>query len=384
MQFLPWLKAFKPIALNIPPRAAVRAACGAFLSLVLVMLISQHLFGQPATIALMAALGASSVLVFLTPSTPLAHPWSLLSGNLIAATIAITASLWIGEPTLRMAMVLASCMLCLLLLRCMHPPSCALAVGIALNAGLTQQWGYSLLWPVALNSTLLLGLALAFNNGTRQPYPSRPLPATSANRHHTLDLPSWQRTQLQEQDLQQALERMGRYVDARIEDLVELLQLTEQQAFTRMSSNLTAAHIMSRDVITATPEMPIEFAWSLLSQHKLEALPVIDRERKLIGIVSLVDFVNQKSFAKTPRRRWSLSRGSRNRPLQRIMTEPVISATPDTGVLKLVQLLSKHSLHQLPIVDDTHQVVGIISQTDLIHALYRLLVQRCHVASVAA
>lgn len=384
MNVLPWLKAFKPLALNIPPKEALRAACGAFLSITLVMLVSQTLFDQPTTMTLLAALGASNVLVFLTPATPLAHPWSLLSGNLMAATIAITASFWIDEPTLRVGAVLASCMLCLLILRCLHPPSCALAVAIALNSSFTQQWGYMLLWPVALNSLLLLGFAIAFNNSTNQRYPRQPLPAV--NRHDTRDLPSWQRTQLQEQDLTHALNQMGRYVDARIEDLVELLQLTEQQAFSRMSNNLTAAHIMSRDVVTATPDMPIEFAWGLLSRHKLEALPVINdtHERKLVGIVSLVDFVNQKSFAKMPRRRWSLSRGSRRRPLKRIMTEPVISARADTSILELVQLLSQHRLHQLPIVDDRQQVIGIISQTDLIHALYRLLVQRCHVGAVAA
>lgn len=382
MHFFLWLKAFKPLALNIPPKDAIRATCGAFFSIMLVMVASQSLFDQTTTIALMAALGASNVLVFLTPATPLAHPWSLLSGNLLAATIAITVSIWIGEPALRIGVILATCILCLLILRCMHPPSCALAVAIALHNELILQWGYLLLWPVALNSLLLLGFAIAFNNISGQRYPRQPLPVT--NRHQTRDLPSWQRTQLQEQDLNQALEQLGRYVDVRIEDLVELLQLTEQQAFARMSNNLTATHIMSRDVITATPHTPIESAWGLLAQHKLEALPIIDEHNKLVGIVSLVDFVNQKSFAKMPRRRWNLSRGSRRRPLKRIMTSPVISARADTSILDMVMLLSKHSLHQLPIIDEQQQVIGIISQSDLIHALYRLLLQRCHVSSVAA
>ena len=85
-----------------------------------------------------------------------------------------------------------------------------------------------------------------------------------------------------------------------------------------------------------------------------------------------------------PRRRWNLSRGSRRRPLKRIMTTPVISANANTSILDMVMLLSKNSLHQLPIIDEQQQVIGIISQSDLIHALYRLLLQRCHVSSVAA
>lgn len=383
MRLLPWLKAFKPLALNIGPREALRATCGAFFAICLVMLLSQLIFDQPTSKALLAALGASSVLAFLTPATPLAHPWSLISGNLLAALLAISASLWIDHDLVRLGATLASCMLCLLALRCLHPPSCALALAIALNESLTQQWGYALLVPVALNSLALLVIALLYNNLTGQRYPRLPLP-TVTNRHLTDDLPSWQRTQLQEQDLQQALHRFGRYVDVRIEDLVELLQLTEQQAFTRMSSNLTAASIMSRDVVTGSPQMSIEFAWAMLAKHKLEALPIVDAERKLVGIVTLVDFLNQKSFARMPRRRWNLTRGSRRRPLERIMTSPVVSATEETSILELVLLLSKHSLHHLPVVDDTQQCIGIISQTDLINALYRLLLQRCHVNSVAA
>ncbi|MBS7326300.1 MAG: HPP family protein [Thiopseudomonas sp.] len=383
MRYLTRLKAFKPLALNIAPREALRATCGALFAICLVMLLSRLLFGQPTTSALMAALGASSVLAFLTPSTPLAHPWSLLSGNLLAAALAITASLWIDDSLLRLGATLSACMLCLLALRCLHPPSCALAVAIALNESLTLQWGYGLLAPVALNTLTLLAVALLYNNLTGQRYPRQPLPAPR-NRHHTTDLPSWQRTQLQEQDLQHALNTFGRYVDVRIEDLTELLQLTEQQAFTRMSNHLTAGQIMSRDVVTASPKTSIEFAWAMLAKHRLEALPIVDADHTLVGIVTLVDFLNQKSFARMPRRRWNLSRGSRQRPLEHIMTAPVVSAREDTSILDLVLQLSHNSLHHLPVVDEQQHVIGIISQTDIINALYRLLVQRCHVGSVAA
>ena len=377
MQFLVWLKAFKPLALNIPPKEALRAACGAFFSMLLILLSSRLLLDWTAGMLLVSAFAASCVLVFLTPATPLAHPWSLLSGNLIAAGIAITAGLWVGEPVIRGASVLAGCMVGLLILRCLHPPSCALAVCISLQDPLTQQWGYALLWPVALNSLLLLGCAVAFNNATGQRYPRQPLP--TGNRHHTHDLPSWQRISLQEQDLEQALDQMGRYVDVRMEDLVELLQLTEQQAFARMSSNLTAAHIMSRDVKTATPDTSMENAWAILVEHRLEALPILDDGGRLTGIVTLIDFMNQKSFARMPRRRWTMSRASRRRPLRRIMTSPVISARAEAPVLELVLQLSHNSLHHLPIVDERQQVIGIVSQTDLINGMYRLLLQRCHV-----
>lgn len=61
----------------------------------------------------------------------------------------------------------------------------------------------------------------------------------------------------------------------------------------------------------------------------------------------------------------------RGTKLRAIMSSPVVSVTMDTHMVELVYLLSDRGLHCLPVVDEQQRLVGMITQTDLIAALYR-------------
>ena len=375
MRLTAWLKAFQPLTFTITAKQALRASAGALLGVSLVVAVSQWLFGLEIALRLAAPIGASSVLLFVTSSTPLAHPWSLIGGNLVAGTIGLVCALVITDPALRAGLTIALAICSMLLLRCLHPPSCAVALVLALSPSLIEQWGFSILWVVMVNSLLLLTCALIFNNLTGQSYPKLPtaLPAAAAN----TALPSWQRTQLQQQDLNQALQQLGRYVDVRIEDLVSLLQLTEQQAFSRMTQQLTAADIMSYPVHSIAAQATLEQAWQQMQQHQLQTLPVL-QQQQLVGIVTRYDLLN--ALLKQPKttKRW-LAKTSESPQLQQLMTSEVIFATEEMPILGLVKLLTEQQLHALPVLDADQRLVGMISQTDLIAALYRLVLQRCHI-----
>lgn len=376
MPFIAWLKAFRPLHFAITPKHALRASCGALLGVSWVVAVSHWLFGADVALRLAAPIGASSVLLFVTANTPLAHPWSLIGGNLIAGSIGLICAVLIADPALRAGLSIALAILGMLCLRCLHPPSCAVALVLALSPNLVAQWGFSILWVVLCNSLLLLACALLFNNLTGQPYPKLAAPAApDPNR----SLPSWQRTQLQQQDLTQALQQLGHYVDVRIEDLVNLLQLTEQQAFKRMTQQLTAADLMSYPVLSITAESSLDQAWELMLPQQLQALPVVQQQR-VVGIITRYDLL--KTLLQQPKtpKRW-LSKTPKTCSVQQIMTTEVLFARPDTPILQLVKQMTEQPLHSLPIVDAEQQLVGILSQTDLIAGLYRLVLQRCHIAA---
>ena len=84
-----WLQAFTPLSLNIPAKEWLRAGSGVFLSVIVCVLSSHLIFGGDVAISLAAPIGASAVLLFLTSATPLAHPWSVLAGNLFSAAIGV-------------------------------------------------------------------------------------------------------------------------------------------------------------------------------------------------------------------------------------------------------------------------------------------------------
>lgn len=66
------------------------------------------LLGPGANIPLLVApMGASAVLLFAVPASPLAQPWSIIGGNLVSATIGVTCANVIGDPTLAAALAVA-------------------------------------------------------------------------------------------------------------------------------------------------------------------------------------------------------------------------------------------------------------------------------------
>ncbi|MEM7928040.1 HPP family protein, partial [Morganella morganii] len=137
-------------------------------------------------------------------------------------------------------------------LRCLHPPSCALALSVALNPSLSEL-GIDVVWPILLSTLVLIGCALLYNNLMRSPYP-RPYQSPRANHHGTRDLAPSARTDFSARDLDQALQDFGEYVDITRDDLERLIHHTERYALRRRMGELTAARIMSRDVQTASTE----------------------------------------------------------------------------------------------------------------------------------
>lgn len=369
-----WIKALTPLSLNIPTRQWLRSACGAFLGMLACIACNYWLFGSHIALSLAAPIGASAVLLFITSATPLAHPWSILAGNLLSACVGMVCAMYIGEPIVRAPIVVLAAISSMLALRCLHPPSCALALTVALSPALIEM-GADVLLPIATQSLLMLSVALVFNNLTGTPYPRVPA-APVANKHNTADPLPTARAGFNEADLDQALSEFGTYVDIRREDLEELLHLTEQHSFKRNTAYLTAASVMSRDLRTGHPEMPLEEAWNRLKEHRLHVLPVVDQHRRLVGIITLVDLLKYFELDK-PVSRFHRLKYLRHMRLKHIMTTPVVSVNFDTPLIELVTLLTDRGLHAMPVIDEHRQLAGIITQTDIIATLYRSWLAHC-------
>jgi len=364
-----WFKSFVPAPLNAAPRHWLRAAIGVALVMPLVFLSDRWLVGTGLALQVIAPVGASAVLVFVASSSPFAQPWSVIGGNLFAALIGVSLGLTGLPSVLASTLAGAATLLCLFALRCLHPPSIALALVAAVGGPDLHQLHFGLLWPVMFNSLLLVTFALLFNNLTGNPYPKARLPRE--NEHHTRDPRPGERMSFVQDDVDRALAEFGEYVDITRDDLARLIKQTEKHALRRSMGEITAAHVMSRDLYWHTPDTFIEQAWQTLQRHRLRSLPVVEGDdHRLVGIVTQVDLL--KHFHPRPGR---LSFGQlnflRGTKLRAIMSSPVVSVTADTHMVELVYLLSDRGLHCLPVVDAQQRLIGMITQTDLIAALYR-------------
>jgi CBS domain-containing protein len=143
---------------------------------------------------------------------------------------------------------------------------------------------------------------------------------------------------------------------------------------------MKARDIMVQHVITAAPDLDVTAVANTLVKNGISALPVVDIAGKLIGIVSEGDLVRRTETGTERRRSWWLeiltdSRTeaaefvkSHARKAKDVMTRNVVTATPETPIEEIANLLEKHGIKRVPIVENG-QLVGIVSRANLVQAL---------------
>ncbi|MDE2616219.1 MAG: HPP family protein [Burkholderiales bacterium] len=360
-----WLRSFWPAPLTVSRREIWLGCLGAGLGLLGTEWLSHHALGE-LNPWFIAPMGASAVLLFAVPASPLAQPWSIVGGNLVSALTGVLCAHILGHDGLAAGIAGAGAIAAMFALRCLHPPGGAVALTAVLGGPAISQLGYAyVLWPVAANSALLLALALLFNNLMQRRYPHQAVP--QPHPHRTADrLPS-ARLGLSKEDLDAALASQGQLLDISPDDLEQILTRAQLQASRRKWGDIHCRDIMSRDVVHVRPLDSVDEAWARLVRHKVKALPVIRLDGTLAGIVSLHDFFVGHS-APDPRKMPVMSTA---RYVADIMTRKVRVARPEQLMVDLVTLFSDGGLHHMPVVDGQLHVVGMITQSDVVAALFK-------------
>jgi CBS domain-containing membrane protein len=164
MTALSFLHSQSPIA----PREIVRASAGACLGLLVTGWLSGWWFGSALAVPLLIApMGASAVLLFGVPASPLAQPHAVIGGNLLAAAIGVAVAKLVPFPLPAAALAVTGAIAAMVACRCVHPPSGAVALTAVLGGPHVLAAGFGFVFvPVLLNSLLLTVAALAYNNAT--------------------------------------------------------------------------------------------------------------------------------------------------------------------------------------------------------------------------
>jgi CBS domain-containing membrane protein len=150
----------------------LRSTIGAFIGLMLVLTIARCL-GELGGIDewLMASLGASALLVFALPGSPMAQPWAVIAGNTISALIGISCFHLIQGPLLALPIAASLSILGMFILRCLHPPAAAVALIVVLGHIGSYRYAF---FPVMVDSALLILTGAIYSNLTGKAYPNKP------------------------------------------------------------------------------------------------------------------------------------------------------------------------------------------------------------------
>jgi CBS domain-containing membrane protein len=148
---------------------------GAFVGLLVTGLVSRACLSPEHAVWLIAPMGASAVLVFGVPASPLAQPWSVVGGNTLSALVGMVCARVVPDVALAGAVAVATAIAVMLACRCLHPPGGASALYAVLSAPAVGAVGWRFaVCPVLVNSVLLTGIGLLFNHAAGRDYPARP------------------------------------------------------------------------------------------------------------------------------------------------------------------------------------------------------------------
>jgi CBS domain-containing membrane protein len=178
------LRLFKPLLSGAQLRERLIACLGAAIGIALTALLGALLVHGTALPLIVAPLGASAVLVFAVPASPLAQPWPVIGGNTLSALVGVAVYRLVPDVAFAAGLAAGAAILVMSLARCLHPPGGAAALTAVIGGPTVHAAGFGFaLLPVALNSATLVAAGLLFHRMTRRSYPHRAAAPVAAGLH---------------------------------------------------------------------------------------------------------------------------------------------------------------------------------------------------------
>lgn len=370
-----WLHPLGPVAM-VPRREAVRSAVGAAAGLTVVALVAAlmaRVVGPAHSLMLIPPFGATAVLIFAAPNSPLAQPWPAVVGSAVSALVGLAVAAlvpwaWLAGP-LAVGLAIAAMALC----RATHPPGGAVALMIVLTQA--QHPSVFSVISIAAGTALIAMLGAGYARATGRRYPLRHVQDPS--RVGTADPDPVERTGLSEDELASILVRYRQSLNLGVEDLARLIAAAEIEAAGHRTGRAVAADIMSRDLVTVAPDAPLREVAAVFVRHGFTALPVTGPDGRFHGVIFQLHLLSRLGDA-ADRGRGSPARAVRRLlgPAARampgtasaVMDAAPVTAGPQTPLSALLAPLAISGIDAIPIIEGD-RLVGIVTQTDLIAAL---------------
>jgi CBS domain-containing protein len=114
---------------------------------------------------------------------------------------------------------------------------------------------------------------------------------------------------------------------------------------------MRAKDIMTREVITASPELSVRQLAMLLVKNQISGVPVADEHGEIVGLVSEADII-----------------AKRGKQVQAIMSQKVFSVDEDASIEEIAQLMTTHRIKRVPVMKQG-KLVGIVSRADIVNTI---------------
>lgn len=179
--------------------------------------------------------------------------------------------------------------------------------------------------------------------------------------------------EITEEDLTEAMKEMQTYMDITPGDLKKIYVLALRHAKKKLLSP-KAREIMTSEVISITQEAPLDDAMKLLTEHHISGMPVVDDEKKVIGVIAEADIIE----IYTGKRRTGLldilhrKRGNIPSCVKEVMTAPPVTVTATTPVYEIADIFTQKRINRVPVVDEQNTLIGIVARADVVKAYEKM------------
>lgn len=136
------------------------------------------------------------------------------------------------------------------------------------------------------------------------------------------------------------------------------------------------SEVMTREVVTLTPEMTLAQAWERMLKNNLKALPVVEANNVVVGVLTDEDVLTRAGLGQRLSLAARLDAAHLNLEFQRleeshlhvgdIMSKPPITTQPKESLAVAAARMARHAIKRLPVVDEHGKLVGVIARLDIL------------------
>jgi CBS domain-containing membrane protein len=183
---------------------------------------------------------------------------------------------------------------------------------------------------------------------------------------------------LSDEDIYEAMSEIPGYLDITPGDFKELYLKAYQHALRRLTRSVKAEEVMTKEVVSVSRDTPLREVAERMSRKGVSGVPVLETDGSVAGIISETDFLStmgpdkaltfMEVVADCLRGGRCLAAPMRAQSAESVMSSPVVSATADTPLPEVADIMTKRNINRVPIVDMNGRLIGIVSRADVVRS----------------
>jgi CBS domain-containing protein len=181
---------------------------------------------------------------------------------------------------------------------------------------------------------------------------------------------------ISDDDVLEAMRNISGYVDITPGDFREVYLKAYEHALRRLMGSVKVRDVMTTDVVTVMRSTSIREVAELMAKRRVSGVPVLETHGSVAGVISERDFLwamgggGPQTFmdviSDCLKGGKCLAAPMRLKAAEDIMSSPAVVVTPEVSVMEVGDMMVKHGINRVPVVDESGKLIGIASRADII------------------